>query len=73
MLQSFGNETRLLSLTVTVTQKLTGWSRHIPNMVRTVQLARSITALDLRRMATAANMRLDAQATKQVLEALKKP
>jgi hypothetical protein len=48
------------------------FAEHLPNMVKTVQLVKSISAGDLRRMATQAHMRLDARTTQQVLDALKK-
>jgi len=49
------------------------FASHLPSMVKTVPLVRTISRVDLRRMASAANMRLDARTAGQVLDALKKP
>lgn len=48
------------------------FDKHLPANMKTVALLRATTAADLRRMATKANMRLDAKTTQQVLDALKK-
>ena len=45
---------------------------HLPANMKSVRLVRATSAADLRRMATKANMRLDAATTTQVLNALKK-
>ena len=45
---------------------------HLPANMKSVRLVRATTSADLRRMATKANMRLDAATTTQVLNALKK-
>jgi hypothetical protein len=49
------------------------FQKHLPTNVKSVKLVRATTALDLRRMGTKANMRLDAATIQQVLNALKKP
>jgi len=48
------------------------FQNHLPANVKTVELVRATTAADLRRMGTAANMRLDDTVIQQVLDALKK-
>ena len=48
------------------------FDKHLPANVKSIALLRATTATDLRRMATKANMRLDAKTTQQVLDALKK-
>ena len=48
------------------------FEKHLPANIKSVRLVRATTAADLRRMATKANMRLDAAPTPQVLNALKK-
>ena len=49
------------------------FEKHLPANMKSVRTLRSTTSADLRRMATKANMRLDAKTTQQVLDALKKP
>jgi hypothetical protein len=49
------------------------FDKHLPENMKSVRLVKATTGADLRRMATKANMRLDAKTTQQVLDALKKP
>ena len=49
------------------------FDKHLPSNMTSVRTLRGTTGADLRRMATKANMRLDAKTTQQVLDALKKP
>ena len=48
------------------------FDKHLPTNMRDIRTLRATTGADLRRMATKANMRLDAKTTQQVLDALKK-
>jgi len=48
------------------------FEKHLPANMKSVRTIRSTTSADLRRMATKANMRLDAKTLQQVLDALKK-
>eukprot|EP01043_Picozoa_sp_COSAG02_P024752 COSAG02_NODE_1364_length_13033_cov_176.652292_3_plen_2127_part_00 len=49
------------------------FDKHLPANMKSIRTVRSTTSADLRRMATKANMRLDAKTTQQVLDVLKKP
>eukprot|EP01043_Picozoa_sp_COSAG02_P051552 COSAG02_NODE_5442_length_4324_cov_659.876213_1_plen_1427_part_01 len=49
------------------------FDRHLPANMESIRKVRNTNSADLRRMATKANMRLDATTTQQVLDALKKP
>jgi hypothetical protein len=49
------------------------FEKHLPANIKSIRRVRATTAADLRRMATKANMKLDAATTQKVLDALKKP
>merc|ERR1711907_534024 len=48
------------------------FDKHLPGNMKSVRAIKGTTREDLRRMATKANMRLDAKTLQQVLDALKK-
>ena len=69
---SSGEDVRAYMKRVGLDAWYTYFETHLPANVASVRLVRATTAADLRRMATKANMRLDAKTTQQVLDALKK-